>query len=166
MSFIRSNIIYRYGVPWYIITNNGKPFYNKLMSNICERFSFKQHNSSMYNTPANGLVKAFNKTLWNLLKKIINKSKKDWHEQVGETLWAYQTTYQMPAQVTLYSLIYGVEVVLPLEHQIPSLRIDIHEGLTDKDCLVTSSRVRSTRWKATRSITMLKVLSSMPFRSF
>ena len=98
----------------------------------------------MYNAP-NGLAKAFNKTLCNLLKKIINKSKKDWHEQVGETLWAYQTTYQMPAQVTLYSLIYGVEVVLPLERQIPSLRIDIHEGLTDKDCQVTSSRVRSTR---------------------
>ena len=67
------------------------------------------------------------------MKKIINKSKKDWHEQVGETLWAYQTTYQTPTQVTLYSLIYGVEVVLPLERQIPSLRIDIHEGLTDKD---------------------------------
>ncbi|KAL6338007.1 hypothetical protein AAG906_007822 [Vitis piasezkii] len=70
----------------YIITDNGKPFYNKLMSNLYERFSFKQHNSSMYNAPTNGLAKAFNKTLCNLLNKII-----------------------------------------------PSLRIVIHEGLTDED---------------------------------
>ena len=39
----------------------------------------------------------------------------------------------MPIQATSYSLVYGVEVVLPLERQIPSLRIAIHEGLTDED---------------------------------
>ena len=80
VNFIRSNIIYRYGVPRYIITDNGKPFYNKLISNLCERFDFKQHNSSMYNAPTNSLTEAFNKTLCNLLKKIVDKSKRDWHE--------------------------------------------------------------------------------------
>ena len=103
------------------------------MSNLCERFGFKQHNSSMYNAPANGLAKAFNKTLFNLLKKIVDKSKMDWHEQVGEALWAYRTTYRMPTQATPYSLVYCVEVVLPVDLQIPSLRIAIHEGLTDED---------------------------------
>ena len=39
----------------------------------------------------------------------------------------------MPTQETPYFLIYGVEVVLPLEHQIPSLRIVIHEELSDED---------------------------------
>ncbi|KAL6315070.1 hypothetical protein AAG906_030923 [Vitis piasezkii] len=85
------------------------------MINLCERFSFKQHNSSMYNASTNGLAEAFNKTLCNLLKKI-----------------AYQATYRTPTQATPYSLVYGVEVVLPLERQIPSLRIAIHEGLTNE----------------------------------
>ena len=102
------------------------------MSNLYERFGFKNHNSSMYNAP-NGLAKAFNKTLCNLLKKIVDKSKRDWHEQIGEALWAYRTTYRMPTQVTPYSLIYGVEVVLPFKRQILSLRIVIHEGITDED---------------------------------
>ena len=31
--FIKSNIIYRYGIPRCIITDNGKSFYNKLMDN-------------------------------------------------------------------------------------------------------------------------------------
>ena len=39
----------------------------------------------------------------------------------------------MPTQATPYSLVYGVEVVLPLECQIPSLRIVIHERLIDDD---------------------------------
>ena len=65
VNFIRGNIIYQYGVPWYIITDNEKPFYNKLISNLCERFGFKQHNSLMYNASTNGLIEAFNNTLCN-----------------------------------------------------------------------------------------------------
>ena len=87
----------------------------------------------MYNAPANGLVEAFNKTLGNLLKKVVSKTKRDWHERIGEALWAYRTTFRTPTQATPYSLIYGVEAVLPLERQIPLLRIAIKEGLTGKE---------------------------------
>ena len=87
----------------------------------------------MYNAPANGLAEAFNKTLCNFLKKVVERSKRDWHEKIGEALWAYRTTYRTPTQATLYSLVDGVEVVLPLERQIPSLRIAIQEGLTNEE---------------------------------
>ncbi|KAL0294850.1 UNVERIFIED_CONTAM: hypothetical protein Sradi_6865200 [Sesamum radiatum] len=49
VDFIRVNIIFRYGAPYYIITDNGRPFYNKSMDKLCAQFGFKQHNSSMYN---------------------------------------------------------------------------------------------------------------------
>ena len=87
----------------------------------------------MYNASANGLAEAFNKTLCNLLKKVVGKSKRDWHERAEEALWAYRTTYRTPTQATPYSLVYGVEAVLPLERQIPSLRITIQEGLSNED---------------------------------
>jgi ribonuclease HI len=35
VNFIRTNIIYRYGVPRYIITDNGKEFYNTAMNKLC-----------------------------------------------------------------------------------------------------------------------------------
>ncbi|KAL0444586.1 UNVERIFIED_CONTAM: hypothetical protein Slati_2181300 [Sesamum latifolium] len=104
--FIRTNIIYRYGVP---------------------------RNSSIYYDAANGLAEAFNKTLCSLLKKVVAKSKRDWHERIGEALWAYRTTVGTPTQSTPYALVYGVEAVLPLEQQIPSLRIAIQEGLTEEE---------------------------------
>ena len=65
-TFIRTNIIYRYGMPRYIMIDNGKQFD---MSKLCAQFDFKQYHSSMYHAPANGLAEAFNKTLCNLLKK-------------------------------------------------------------------------------------------------
>ena len=78
IDFIRTQIIYRYGVPRYIITNNGEPFLKILMTNLYEKFKFAQHKSSMYNAPVNGLAEAFNKTLCNLLKKVVTKSQGDW----------------------------------------------------------------------------------------
>ncbi|CAM8890588.1 unnamed protein product [Rhodiola kirilowii] len=133
VDFITKHIIYRHGVPQRIVTDNGKQFSNKLMTNLCEKFKFKQYKSSMYNAPANGLVEAFNKTLCNLLRKVVGKSKRDWHEKIGEALWAYRTTYKTPTQATPYALVYGVEAVLPLELQIPSMRIAIQEGLNSDE---------------------------------
>ncbi|CAM8999249.1 unnamed protein product [Rhodiola kirilowii] len=133
VDFITKHIIYQHGVPQRIVTDNGKQFSNKLMTNLCEKFKFKQYKSSMYNTPANGLAEAFNKTLCNLLRKVVGKSKRDWHEKIGEALWAYRTTYKTPTQATLYALVYGVEAVLPLELQIPSMRIAIQEGLSSDE---------------------------------
>ncbi|XP_073137002.1 uncharacterized protein [Henckelia pumila] len=115
--FIRTHIIYRYGI---------------------------SRKSSMYYAAANGLAETFNKTLCNILKKIIAKSKKDWHERIGEALWAYRTTYRMPTQATPYAIVYGVEAVVPLEQQIPSLRIDIQEGLTEEE----NARLRLEKLKA------------------
>ena len=47
-------------------------------------------------------------------------------------LWAYRAKFRTPTQVTPYSLVYGVEDVLPLEYQILFLRIAIQEGLSNE----------------------------------
>ncbi|XP_031127545.1 uncharacterized protein LOC116029638 [Ipomoea triloba] len=88
--FLRVHIIYRFGIPRYILTDNGKPFDNKLMDKICKLFDFQQRNSSAYYAAANGLTEAFNKTLCNLLKKVVSKSKRDWHDRMEEALLAIQ----------------------------------------------------------------------------
>ncbi|XP_038895876.1 uncharacterized protein LOC120084048 [Benincasa hispida] len=133
VDFICTHIVYRYGIPHQIVTYNGRQFSNGLMDKLCKKFKFKQYKLSMYNAVANGLTEAFNKTLCNLLKKIVSKSKRDGQEKIGETLWAYQTTHHTPIEVTTYSLVYGMEVVLPLKREIPSLRMAMQEGLTIKD---------------------------------
>ncbi|KAL0449372.1 UNVERIFIED_CONTAM: hypothetical protein Slati_1493600 [Sesamum latifolium] len=71
-----------------------------------------------------------------LLKKVVAKLKHDCHKRIGEALWAYRTTVRMPTQSTPHALVYGVEAVLPLEQQIPSLRIAIQEDSPRKKMLV------------------------------
>ncbi|XP_015078466.1 uncharacterized protein LOC107022342 [Solanum pennellii] len=103
------------------------------MDKICDLFGFKQCNSSMYYVAANGLAEAFNNTLCNLLKKVVSKSKRDWHDRMEEALWVYGTTHRTATQETPYSFVFGTEAVLSLERKIPSLRVAIQEGLTEED---------------------------------
>ena len=79
------------------------------------------------------MIEAFNKTLGKILKKTVHKHKRDWHDCLFEALWAYRVTVRTPTQATPYSLVYGCEAVLPLEIQLPSLRVAIHEGLTQDE---------------------------------
>lgn len=65
-----------------------------------------------------------------------DKNKKDWHERLPEALWAYRTTCRTPTQATPYSLVFGGEAVLPLEVQIPSLRVAIQESLTEEESAI------------------------------
>ena len=70
----------------------------------------------------NGAVEAANKNL----KKIIAKTTetyRDWHEKLPFALHAYRTGIRTSTRATPYSLVYGIEVVLPIEVKIPSLRV-------------------------------------------
>ncbi|PKI71953.1 hypothetical protein CRG98_007636 [Punica granatum] len=48
---------------------------------------------------------------------------KDWHEMLPYALLAYRTSIRTSTGATPYSLVYGMEVVLPIEVEIPSMRI-------------------------------------------
>uniref|UniRef100_A0A2N9GIS1 Uncharacterized protein n=1 Tax=Fagus sylvatica TaxID=28930 RepID=A0A2N9GIS1_FAGSY len=80
------------------------------------------------------LLKLSIRHLCNLLKKVVECSKKRLAQENQEKRYrAYRTTYRTPTQATPYSLVYGVEAILPLERQISSLRIAIQEGITNEE---------------------------------
>jgi hypothetical protein len=50
-------------------------------------------------------------------------------------LWAYITTYKVSTHTTPFSLVFGVEAILAMEFEVPSLRIAIDEWLDDSQSL-------------------------------
>ncbi|KAG9450298.1 hypothetical protein H6P81_010263 [Aristolochia fimbriata] len=107
---------------------------NRVMDHFCEKFCIQQWTLSAYNPAANELAEAFNKTLCKIQTKTIGANKKSWEENLGEALWAYRTSFRTPTGSTPYSLVYGTGAMLPLEVQLPSLRIALREGLTTEEC--------------------------------
>ena len=120
--FIKKEIICRYGLPERIISDNALNLNNDMMRDVCTQFKIKHHNSASYRPKMNGAVEAANKNV----KKIISKmtdTYKDWHEKLHFALHAYRTVVRTSIGAILFSLVYGMEAVLPVEVEIPSLHV-------------------------------------------
>ena len=46
-SFVWKNIVYRYGIPRVLVSNNGKQFDNDSFRNFCSQLGIKNHYSSL-----------------------------------------------------------------------------------------------------------------------
>ena len=57
----------------------------------------------------------------------------DWSEKLPFALWAYRTSFRTSIGATLYFLVYGMEVVLPVEIEISSLRVALEQQISKVD---------------------------------
>ncbi|KAH9310224.1 hypothetical protein KI387_038135 [Taxus chinensis] len=93
------------------------------------------HKTTPYHPQENGTAEAFNKILSQTLTKICDVGRKYWDDKVSAILWAYRMTYKRLNKATPFQLVFGVEVVLPIEFMLPSLRIARAGGLADEQAL-------------------------------
>ncbi|GKV31554.1 hypothetical protein SLEP1_g40233 [Rubroshorea leprosula] len=132
--FIKREIIYRYGQPEAIITDNASNLNNDMMIALCKQFKVKHLNSSPYRPKMNGAVEAANKNIKKILAKM-TVTYKDWHEMLPYALHAHRTFVRTSTGATPYSLVYGMEAVLPIELEIPSMRILSESGIKEEDLI-------------------------------
>ncbi|XP_057976008.1 uncharacterized protein LOC131163438 [Malania oleifera] len=130
--FIRRELICRYGIPERIISDNAKNLNNEVMTKLCSQFKVKHHNSAPYRPQMNGAVEAANKNIKSILEKM-TKTYRDWHEKLPFALLAYRTTVRTSTGATPFSLVYGMEAVIPIEVEIPSLRVLKEAELTEAE---------------------------------
>nr|XP_033512280.1 uncharacterized protein LOC117276964 [Nicotiana tomentosiformis] len=82
----------------------------------------------------NGVVEAANKNIKKILRKMVDNYKK-WHEKLPFSLLGYRATVHTSTGATSYLLVYGTEAVIPVEVEIPSLRIKQEAELSDAECV-------------------------------
>ena len=64
-----------------------------------------------------------NKVLVTMLQQTIGIHNSNWHLQFFLALSAYQTSVKSMTRFTLFQLVYGLEASLPVECEIPSLKL-------------------------------------------
>ncbi|KAG7568071.1 Retrotransposon gag domain [Arabidopsis thaliana x Arabidopsis arenosa] len=79
-----------------------------------------------YSTPrypqGNGQAEASNKTILSNLKKRLSAQKGGWYDELQPVLWAYRTTMRRATGETPFSLVYGMEAIVPAKLNVPGLR--------------------------------------------
>jgi len=99
------------------------------MNELCEEFKIKHHNSSPYRPKMN---EAANKNIKKIIQKMV-VTYKDWHEMLPFALHGYRTSVRTSIGATPFSLVYGIEAVLPFEVEIPSLRVLMETKLEEAE---------------------------------
>jgi hypothetical protein len=119
ISFIKS-IVFHFGVPHSIITDNGTNFTSKEFKSYCEGLGIKLKFASVAHPKTNGQVE---------------KAKSAWVEELPSVLWSLRTTPNAATQETHFFLVHGAEAVLQVEvtHEAP--RVTAYDEATSTEAL-------------------------------
>jgi len=113
IQFLETNILSRFGYLEKIITDNTTAFKSKKMISFCHKFHITLGHSTAYYPQGNGLAESSNKSLINIIKKILEENKKNWHKKLVNALWADRLTTKRSIGISPYELVYGMEAKFP-----------------------------------------------------
>ena len=130
--FLKHNIIFRYNVPRELITDNGANLNGKMIQQLCQQFKIEHINSVPYHLQMNGAMEAADKNIKKILVKMTDIYK-DWHEYLQFALCTYRTSIRTSTSATPYSLLYGMEAILPVEVEISSIKILPQKELSEAE---------------------------------
>jgi transposase InsO family protein len=126
VEFIRE-IMYRFGVPNNIITDNGTQFTTREFKNFCSDSGIKINYASVSHPQSNDQVERSNDMILQGLKPRIFARLKPyagkWIKELPSVLWALRTTPSHAMGHTWFSLVYGFEAMLPTEVEHKSFSV-------------------------------------------
>eukprot|EP00253_Pinus_taeda_P029198 PITA_29198 len=123
IQFLENNILSRFGCPNKIITDNAATFRSKKMVNLCHKFHITLGHSTAYYAQGNGLAESPNKSLINIIKKVLEENKKNWHKKLMNALWVDKITTKRSIGVSPYELVYGLEAKFPSSLGVPVMKL-------------------------------------------
>ena len=105
MSFIWKHIICQFGIPWEIVVDNGTPFQNAKVQELCDTYKIKLSFASVTYPQGNGQAEASNKVIFANIKKNLEDKKGAWVEELLKVLWAYRTTKRSSTGESPYAIV-------------------------------------------------------------
>jgi transposase InsO family protein len=122
-----TDIIYRFGVPNSIITDNGSQFTGRKFLEFCDKFHIRVDWAAVAHPQTNGQVERANGMILQGLKPRIfnrlNKSDRKWHQELPAVVWSLRTTPSRATGFTPFFLVYGAEAILPTDLEYGSPRV-------------------------------------------
>eukprot|EP00253_Pinus_taeda_P019760 PITA_19760 len=129
VSFLYEDIFTHFGVLREIVTDQGSQFTSNMVKKLMEEYKIKHRKSTPYHLQANGQVESTNKVIESIITKIVHLHRRDWVEMLPEALWVYRTTWRNTTRHSPYELVYGKEVVLPIEFQFKTFKMVVQLGM-------------------------------------
>jgi hypothetical protein len=122
-----TDIVYRFGVPNSIITDNGSQLTGRKFLEFCDKFHIRVDWAAVVHPQTNGQVEHANDMILQGLKPRIfdqlNKSGRKWLQELPAVVWSLRTTPSRATGFTPFFLVHGAEAVLPTDLEYGSPRV-------------------------------------------
>jgi hypothetical protein len=122
--FYWRRIICRFGLPKYIVSDNGTQFASEKVVNFCKEKGIQNTFISVEHPEANGQAESANKVILKALKRRLSSKREAWVDHLTAILWSYHTTPQSSTGEAPFTMVYGADAMIPAEINPPSWRRD------------------------------------------
>ncbi|KAK2986185.1 hypothetical protein RJ640_006220 [Escallonia rubra] len=129
ITFIKENIIHRFGLPQTITADRGTIFTGGQIREFAKEYRFEIINYTPYYAQANGQAEATNKSIKHIMERAIEDSPNEWLRLLSKGLWAFRTSPRSSTGITPYALTYGHDPILPMEITVKSFRVAMQNSL-------------------------------------
>ncbi|XP_042410157.1 uncharacterized protein K02A2.6-like [Zingiber officinale] len=126
--FIWQHIICRFGIPQRLVSDNGQQFVRQQLREWCEGYGIQQHFTSVAYPRSNGQAEVANREILRILRVRLDHIGGSWVDELPGMLWAIRTTPKEGTGVTPFHLVYGGEVVVPVEARVESDRVQQYDA--------------------------------------
>src|SRR3954451_11033268 len=116
--FIYDEIICRHGVPQELTSDRGSEFCNELIDVLSKTYKIKHIRTTAYHPQGNGQVERTNRTLKDILSKLVIEYHKPWDQYLTSALFAIRTLQQSSTHFSPYEIVHGDSACLPFEETI------------------------------------------------
>ena len=135
MELLQDHSMTRLWVPISLVFDNAPYFSSIRLTAFENEKGIKLHYSANYYPQGNGLAESTNKNLIRILKKTVIENRRSWHIALPNALWADQVMPKDSLGVSLYTLVYGKEAILPPNITFPSSQLAHASRGTDNEVL-------------------------------
>ncbi|XP_022028168.1 protein NYNRIN-like [Helianthus annuus] len=120
--FLWEHIVCRFGLPLYLVSDNGTQFTDRVLQDWCGELQIQQIFTSVAHPQGNGQVERANRSLLDGIKRRLGYEGSSWVEELPNVLWAHRSMPKTSNNETPFSLTYGAEAMMPAEVGLLSLR--------------------------------------------
>ena len=87
IKFLTENILSRFGCPRKLVTHNAQSFKSEKLVSFYQNHSIALSHSTLYYPQGNGLAGSSNKSLVQIIKKLLSQTKKNWDSKLVYVMW-------------------------------------------------------------------------------
>ena len=139
---LRNGYFGLFGVPAYLISDQGKAFMGHIITHLCDLYGVQKLRISPYHTQTNGKVESMNQMIIRMIGKLEEDKKTCWSEHLLELLLAYNATRSTATGYSPYYLLFGRRSRIPVDYLFPTLHDSPHQTKMEVSVVAMQKRLK------------------------